>query len=104
MKRFFALTLALILMLSLTACGLLTKCDICGDLGARKKLDIYGETFHLCSSCYREYQDTMDEINDYLDDFDYGDYDFGDYDFGDYDLDDYDFGDYDLDDYDFDFD
>ena len=50
MKKFLALLFAIVLVISMAACGSKT-CESCGKEGKTKKYTIAGKSAYLCESC-----------------------------------------------------
>ncbi len=70
MKKIFALVLALILMLSLAACGEKFECEECGEekTGKKHEVEVLGEELVICDDCYegvyKEYLEELEELGD----------------------------------------
>lgn len=60
-KKISVLLIALVAMLSLTACGKFT-CDICGQesTGKKHKIEVFDEKYTVCDDCNRIYEELGD--------------------------------------------
>ncbi len=64
MKRFVVLMLALVMILSLAACGGKTKCDICGETKSCKSIEVLGEKINICDDCQSQMEDLANSLGD----------------------------------------
>jgi len=66
-KRFLAVCLVVLAMVSLAACSSNDECEICEETGRLTTVDVLGEELNLCRDCADEMEELNDMLRDLLD-------------------------------------
>ena len=65
MKKIILVVLALVMVLTLGACGKKVECNLCGEEVSPRKAhadEIFGKEIYICNDCYEDLEDIQEGI------------------------------------------